>query len=157
MMKKHTHWLFYLLIGALAVSCAQSQYKSGVAAYEQYAYANAIDNLEKSLRKKPTAEAQLLLAESYLKVNRFGDAKSMFDLATLNPNVTDEARLHYGKALMSTRRYKDAQTVFDGVLSRDPSNQVAQALALSCRKTTEMTRDSALFKVERSKSKPRFL
>ncbi len=149
MMKKHTHWLFYLLIGALVVSCAQSQYKSGVAAYEQYAYADAIDNLEKSLRKKPTAEAQLLLAESYLKVNRFGDAKNMFDLATLNPNVTDEARMHYGKALMSTRRYDDAQTVFDGVLSRDPSNKVAQALALSCRKTSEMTRDSALFKVDR--------
>ena len=110
-------------------------------------YRDAITNLEKGLSKKEDSEAKLFLANAYMKVNDFHNATRIYEEVAVSPDLSDIDRLNFGRSLMSAERYDDARNVFEGILSRTPSNEVAQNLMLSCKNFEVLKADSSLYEV----------
>lgn len=128
-------------------SCASMYLKDGNVAYEQFKYKEAIHQFEKGLAKKDDLQARINLANSYMKVNDFEQAMANYEMASLDPSLTDADRINFGRAMMSNEKYDEAFDVFDGILSRTPGNETAQRLRTSCRSIDEMQMDSALIQV----------
>jgi peptidoglycan-associated lipoprotein len=136
-----------LAIAFFFSSCASTYLKDGNAAYEQLKYKEAIHQLEKGLAKKDDLQARINLANSYMKVNDFEQAMANYEMASLDPSLTDTDRINFGRAMMSNGEYEQAFDVFDGILSRTPGNETAQKLRTSCRSIDDMKMDSALVQV----------
>ena len=142
---QHIAPLFAIL---MLSSCASLYLDNGKAAYEELKYQDAISNLEKGLAKKSDTESRLILADAYMKTNNFTQAMETYREATVDPGVTDSQRLDFGRALMTNENYDEALAVFEGILSRSPSNEVAQNLAHACRNADMMMADSSLYTIE---------
>lgn len=128
-------------------SCASLYLKSGKDAYSGAKYQDAIWYLEKGLEKKDDPEARKMLAESYLKTNNFAKANEQFAQTALYTDNSDSERIMEGQAKMAVGEYTQAKSIFEGILSRDPNNQLAQNLLSSCKKLTEMKADSFMYVV----------
>ncbi|MFT5184057.1 MAG: peptidoglycan-associated lipoprotein [Flavobacteriales bacterium] len=128
-------------------SCASTYLKDGNAAYEQLQFKEAIHQLEKGLAKKNDLQARINLANAYMKVNDFEDAMANYEMALLDPSLTDIDRINFGRSIMSNEKYDQAFDVFDGILSRTPGNETVQRLRTSCRSIDEMKMDSSLIQV----------
>ena len=131
----------------LLSSCATLYINSGKKAYEDLNYSEAITLLEKGLSKKDNEEARKMLAESYMMVNDFENANKQFETISLYTSNTDQERILQGQAAMATGDYDKAKTIFEGIISRDPANEVAKSLLTSCKKLNEMKSDSMLYVV----------
>jgi outer membrane protein OmpA-like peptidoglycan-associated protein len=131
----------------LLSSCASLYINSGKKAYNDLDYQEAITLLEKGLAKKDNEEGRRMLAESYMMVNDFENAKAQFEKTSLYTNNTDKDRILQGQALMSTGQYDQAKTIFEGIISRDPQNQMAKSLLASCKRLNEMKADSLMYSV----------
>lgn len=131
----------------LLSSCANLYLKSGKKAYEDLKYQEAIDYLETGLRKKEDESARKILADSYFKVNDYANAALQYEKSTLYAGTSDAERINYGKSLMSTGKYDQAKEIFEGIVSRDNTNDVAQALLTSCKKLESMKQDSLMYSI----------
>jgi outer membrane protein OmpA-like peptidoglycan-associated protein len=132
----------------LLSSCASMYVKSGKQAYNDLRYQDAIWNLEKGLAKKDNADGRRMLAESYMMVNNYQKANEQYALTGTYTDNSDKDRLMTGQAKMAVGQYSEAQAIFEGILSRDPNNALAKSLLTSCKKMSEMKRDSLYFQVE---------
>lgn len=132
----------------LLSSCASMYVKSGKQAFNDLRYQDAIWNLEKGLAKKDNADGRRMLAESYMMVNNYQKANEQYALTTTYTDNSDKDRLLTGQAKMAVGQYSEAQSIFEGILSRDPNNALAKSLLTSCKKMSEMKRDSLYFQVE---------
>lgn len=128
-------------------SCASLNIKEGISAYKDYEMDDAITLLEKGLDKKEDAEGRRSLADAYFQTNQYDLAIAQYELLGVSTAATDEDRIAHGKALMASERYEDAENIFSGILSRDPSNEVAQALKSSCKRVNEFKQDSSLYEI----------
>ncbi|MCH2197703.1 MAG: OmpA family protein [Flavobacteriales bacterium] len=138
-----------LVLGVLLLaSCAKISIKDGLQAYDELRYTDAIDHLERGLAKVDDEEGRRALAASYLETNQFASAVETYVILASNPSNTDEDRINYGRALMATGDYANAEEIFDGILSREPGNEVAQALRSSCRRIEEYKADSSRFDIK---------
>lgn len=131
----------------LLSSCASLYINSGKKAYNDLDYQEAITLLEKGLAKKDNEEGRRMLAESYMMVNDFENAKAQFEKTSLYTNNSDKDRILQGQALMATGQYDQAKTIFEGIISRDPENQMAKSLLASCKRLNEMKADSLMYSV----------
>lgn len=147
-MKRITTHIAPLFAILMLSSCASLYLDNGKAAYDELKYQDAITNLEKGLAKKSNTEGRLILADAYMKTNEFEKAMQTYREATIDPGVTDNQRLDFGRALMTNEDYDEARAVFEGILSRSPSNEIAQNLAHACRNAESMKADSALYTIE---------
>lgn len=136
----------FAIVGLLA-SCAKVNIKDGLQAYEQLQYQDAIHKLSRGLQKQNDPEARRALAQAFAQTNRHEDALQAFELLSVEPSFNDQDRIAYGQVLMTANRYEDAEDLFNGVLSRDPDNQMALTLRNSSRRATEIRSDSSRFDV----------
>lgn len=140
--------LVALTIASLALGgCASRYIRSGKQSYEDLQYQDAIWSLEKGLARQDNPEARRLLAESYMMVNEFTKANEEYGKVALYSDNTDRDRVLQGQALMANGRYTEAREIFDGILTRDPGNKLAASLSQSCKKMTEMKRDSLFIQI----------
>lgn len=135
------------LSALVLASCASLNIKEGISSYQNYEMDDAISLLEKGLDKKDSPEGRRSLADAYAQTNQFDLAAEQYELLALSVVLTDDDRIAHGKALMASERYDDAENIFSGILSRDPSNEMAQMLKSSCNKIQEYKQDSSLYEV----------
>lgn len=138
--------LIAIFVAALLFSSCATQYiKNGKSAYENMQYQDAIWYLEKGLAKKDDPDARKMLAESYLLTNDYQKAVETYGASMTGNNNSDYDRLKQGMSLMSVGRYSEAKSIFEGIISRDPGNEVAQGLLSSCKKVNELKSDSLMY------------
>lgn len=147
MNNKKNQFFIALFAIVLLASCARVNIKDGMQAFDELRYQDASTHLAKGLQKIDDTEARRALAESYTFTNRYTEAKSEYEILALSSSYTDEDRIAYAQVLMSLTDYQAAETIFSGIVSRDPSNALAQNLRNSCRKISEMRSDSARYEV----------
>lgn len=147
MNNKKNQFFIALFAIVLLASCARVNIKDGMQAFDELRYQDASTHLAKGLQKIDDTEARRALAESYTFTNRYAEAKSEYEILALSSSYTDEDRIAYAQVLMSLTDYQAAETIFSGIVSRDPSNALAQNLRNSCRKISEMRSDSARYEV----------
>jgi peptidoglycan-associated lipoprotein len=140
-------WMIVVALALFMSSCATLYIKNGKESFDQLQYQDAIFFLEKGLKKKEDATGRRMLAESYLLTNDFGKAEASYALSSTATDNTDRDRINYAKALMANGKYEEAKPIFEGIISRDPSNEVAKDLLASCKKLNDMRKDSLLFQV----------
>ncbi|MCC6600121.1 MAG: PD40 domain-containing protein [Crocinitomicaceae bacterium] len=133
------------LTSLLMSSCASLYIKNGKEAYQNLQYQDAIWSLEKGLQKKDDPGARRMLAESYLMVNDYRKANEQYERINTYTDNTDRDRILQGQAKMTNGQYTEARTIFEGIVSRDPANEVAKSLLNSCKKLEEMKKDSMMY------------
>jgi outer membrane protein OmpA-like peptidoglycan-associated protein/tetratricopeptide (TPR) repeat protein len=141
-------FLFVLAAILLLGSCAKISIKDGLQAYNELRYQDAITHLENGLSKKEDPAARRALAASYLATNQFQRAEAEYSILTSTPGNTDVDRINYGRALMGSGKYDEALDIFEGILSREPSNVVAQNLRSSCLRVDEIKADSSRYTIK---------
>ena len=110
-------------------------------------YMNSIESLERSVEKKPNIEASTLLALAYAETNQPVAAIYEFEKVKNDPAFDDNLKLAYASALLSAKKYDEAQVIANGILSRDPGNQVAQSIKISANRVDKMKKDSSLYQL----------
>lgn len=148
MLIKSQRFLYILAAMLLLGSCAKISIKDGLEAYDDLRYQDAITHLENGLSKKEDPTARRALAASYLETNQFQQAEEEYSILTSTPGNTDEDRINYGRALMGSGKYNEALEIFEGILSREPSNVVAQNLRSSCLRVDEIMADSSRYAIQ---------
>lgn len=136
------------IVTLILSSCASTYFKNGKESYENLQYKDAIYFYEKGLRKKDNAEARRHLGESYLLTNDYRKAVETFEGITVYTDNSDKDRINFAKSLMGVERYSEARTILEGIISRDPNNQIAADLLNSCKKVEDLKKDSLQFVVE---------
>lgn len=147
MNQRLTRSLSFFALVLLLASCAKVNIKDGLQAYEQLRYQEAIHRLSRGLQKQNDPEARRALAQAYAQTNRMEDALQAYQLLAVEPSFNDQDRIAYGRVLMAANRYEEAEDIFSGILSRDPSNQMALTLRNSSRRAGEIKSDSSRFEV----------
>ncbi len=147
-MNKQYYRLLTVLTAVLVLaSCARLNIKDGLQAYEEYRYTDAIHNFSKGLNKIDDPEARRALAEAYFETNQYNRSKEAYELLSTDASFDDSDRMNYGRVMMAQDKYEEAETIFAGILSRDPNNTVAESLRNSCKKASEIKRDSTSYEV----------
>lgn len=140
-----------IFIGAITVflfsSCANMYLSKGTEDLENLNYIDAISSLEKSVEKKASFEGSTLLAQAYSATDQPVAAVAEFEKVSADPKFTDENRLDFASALLGAKRYDEAKEIADGILSRDPGNQMAQSIQISANRVDKMMKDSSLFQL----------
>ena len=131
----------------LLPSCANMYLSKGKEDFENLKYIDSIESLERSVEKKPNTEASTLLARAYAETNQHVAAIYEFEKIKIDPSFDDNLKLEYASALLSAKKYDDAQVIVNGILSRDPGNQVAQSIKISSIRIEQMKRDSSLYQL----------
>lgn len=147
-MKQFTPYAFLIAFLVVLSSCAKVSIKDGMKAYEELRYQDAITHLENGLSKTDDPDARRALADAYLATNQYSQAKEEYAILASAPGNSDQDRINYGRALMANGEYDQAEEIFEGILSRDPSNVIAQNLRSSCNNIAGMKADSARYAVE---------
>lgn len=128
-------------------SCARVSLKDGMQAYDELRYQDAIQHLGKGLEKLNDEPARRAYAASLYETHRFAEARVQYEILAAKPGFSDADRINYGRTLMALKKYEDAEAVFNGILSRDPNNQVAEQLSNSSKRAPAMARDSSMYDV----------
>ncbi|MGB0423056.1 MAG: OmpA family protein [Flavobacteriales bacterium] len=148
-MKLNFRQIFFVFSVLVLSSCATLHIKDGTQAYENYEMLDAVHHLEKGLAKKDDPAARKLFADALVMTNQDSKAVEQYKQLALNDSESDADRITYGQALMSLEEYDDALDIFNGILSRDPSNEIAQQLRTSCKKIESLKADSLLNEVNK--------
>lgn len=139
-----TKTILALIITATLGSCASTYIRSGKEAHDDLMYQEAIKNLNKGLAKKDDIEGLKLLAQSYMKVNNFDQAKATYERLSKLSGVSDINRLDFAMALMSMKDYDAARTE----LLKLNNSPMATRLLSSLDKHRDLMKDSSLFEVK---------
>jgi len=131
----------------LLPSCANMYLSKGKEDFANLKYMNSIESLERSVEKKPNIEASTLLALAYAETNQPVAAIYEFEKVKNDPAFDDNLKLAYASALLSAKKYDEAQVIANGILSRDPGNQVAQSIKISANRVDKMKKDSSLYQL----------
>ena len=131
----------------LLPSCANMYLSKGKEDFANLKYMNSIESLERSVEKKPNIEASTLLALAYAETNQPVAAIYEFEKVKNDPAFDDNLKLAYASALLSAKKYDEAQVIANGILSRDPGNQVAQSVKISANRVDKMKKDSSLYQL----------
>lgn len=138
-----------LFISVLILSgCASTYLKHGKESFNNLEYKDAIYFFEKGLAKKDDADARRKLGESYLLTNDYRNASTTYEGINAYTDNTDKDRINNARSLMGIEKYAEAKTILEGVISRDPNNQVANDLLNSCKKIAELKKDSLQYLIE---------
>ncbi len=131
----------------LLPSCANMYLSKGKEDFANLKYMNSIQSLERSVEKKPNIEASTLLALAYAETNQPVAAIYEFQKVKNDPAFDDNLKLAYASALLSAKKYDEAEVIANGILSRDPGNQVAQSVKISANRVDKMKKDSSLYQL----------
>tara|TARA_B100000795_G_scaffold76803_1_gene54729 strand:+ start:24971 stop:26890 length:1920 start_codon:yes stop_codon:yes gene_type:complete len=131
----------------LLPSCANMYLSKGKEDFANLKYMNSIQSLERSVEKKPNIEASTLLALAYAETNQPVAAIYEFQKVNNDPAFDDNLKLAYASALLSAKKYDEAEVIANGILSRDPGNQVAQSVKISANRVDKMKKDSSLYQL----------
>lgn len=98
-------------------------YNLGVFSYEEGSYADAAAHLRKALDNRPDdAYAQVYLARTYLKQERFSEAEPLFLSAKASDPDIPGLSYDMGMLYYKTDAYDRAISAFDAVLAEDPTH-----------------------------------
>ncbi len=147
MIRNFTRLAAFFILAVTVAACARVNIKDGMQAHSELRHQDAIHHLSKGLEKIDDLDARRALASSLTETNRFSEAREQFQVLATSPNFTDADRIAYGRVLMSLGNYSDAEEVFNGILSREPGNQIAQALRNSSKKANDIRKDSLRYEV----------
>lgn len=126
-MTKISIFSFFLLL--LFASCGNQALRKGLNSYDEMAYAEAIDQLNRALEKDSTnAEAQIALADAYRLTNDYDNAERMYKRVVQLPNSKPEHKLEYARILMSANKHDEAANMIRLYLQDRPNDKVAKSL-----------------------------
>ncbi|MEO0403853.1 MAG: tetratricopeptide repeat protein, partial [Bacteroidota bacterium] len=129
-------------------SCAAVYLEEGLKSYDNLQMQDAIQHLEKGLSKKEDRTAREALAEAYVTTNQPKKAAHHYEQLALINAENDADRIEYARALMGIEEYGKAEEILNGVLSRDPGNEMAQFLKTSCKRIEDWKKEGSLYQVD---------
>lgn len=121
-----------ILLAATFFNACSNHLQRADDAYENLAYAKAIEHYEKALAKNNDPVAATRLADSYRLTNHHQQAEKWYAVAVTAPNATVETRLHYAKALLANGKTDLARQQAARVLETNPANKQAHNLLEAC-------------------------
>lgn len=125
--------ILFAITALLLSACANQQYKKGIKAYDELAYANAITHLEKALEKDSTnAEAAIALADAYRLTNDYTKAEERYAQVVALPESEPKHKLEYARILMSANKHDEAANMLRLYLQDKPNDDVAKSLLEAC-------------------------
>lgn len=121
-----------ILLAATLFNACSNHLQQADNAYENLAYAKAIEHYEKALAKQNDPVAATRLADSYRLTNNHQQAEKWYAVAVNAPNTTAETRLHYAKALLANGKTDLARQQAARVLETSPANKQVRNLLEAC-------------------------
>lgn len=121
-----------ILVAIALFAACSNHLKQGDDAYENLAYAKAIEHYEKALAKNSDPVAATRLADSYRLTNNHQQAEKWYAIAVTAPNATIETRLHYAKALLANGKTDLARRQAARILETNAANEQARNLVEAC-------------------------
>lgn len=112
--------------------CAKYHYRVADNYYEQYAYARAIPNYEKVLRKTFVSDAAAKLAESYQKNGNSIKAEIWYKRLVKAPDVTPQYKLNLAEVLMENGKYNEARYWFNEYLLLNTTDKRVKRMVDAC-------------------------
>jgi len=147
--------IFYIILVLPALillnSCADYHLRQGNRLFKQFAYSEAIPEYEKALSKKPSADAEIGIAESHRLMNNTAKAEESYAKVVERSDVQPIHKLRYAQLLMINGKHSAAKPWLESYLKDNPKDEAAEDLLISCDKVDELKKDSARYSVELSK------
>lgn len=138
-----------LLLGSAILilsGCGNPQLNKGVDAYEDMAYADAINHLELALEKDSTnAKAKITLANAYRLTNDYSNAEAMYADVVQLPESEPKHKLEYARILMSANKHDEAANMIRLYLQDKPDDKVAKSLLEACNYIGLFKEDTAAY------------
>lgn len=136
------------LLSVFAVACGNPKLNKGLKAYDEMAYASAIDNLNAALEKDSgNAEAMVALADAYRLTNDYKNAENMYAQVVQLPNSKPQHKLEYARILMSANKHDEAANMIRLYLQDKPDDKVAKSLLEACNYIEFFKEDTAAFQL----------
>ncbi|OQA11636.1 MAG: Outer membrane porin F precursor [Bacteroidetes bacterium ADurb.Bin397] len=128
---------FYFVAAFFVVSivfsgCTKYNYRVANNYYEQYAFARAIPNFEKVLRKAFITDAAAKLADSYQKNGNSLKAEIWYKRLVKAPDAIPEYKLRLAEVLMENAKYSEARYWFSEYQKLDASDKRVKRMIEAC-------------------------
>jgi len=145
---KYFQWTSVLAMVVLVWGCSpQKIAKKGNRAFEQLAYASAIEHYEKALKKGVKDwDVYRKLGDSYRLINDPVNAVRIYEKG-LKASHKPEYDLYFGQSLMEVGRYGDALECLRTYQSRGGDEQVASNLITACENVIALGKDRGRFEL----------
>lgn len=130
------------LFAPIIVSCSTHHLAQGNVAYDQMAYADAVNHYEKVKEDKLDYKSTKNLAESYHNLNDPMSAKKWYKKAVQYPSSTDEDMLRYAQTLEATKEYEEANVWYSKYFKENTSDLAAFTRMIST-DTIEIRKDKS--------------
>ena len=129
-------------------SCVQFHTRKGNEAYENIAYANAIEHHEKVYRKTNDSAIEVKLADSYHKINQLDSAEVFYARSIERGNTSPQIYFEYAKVLMHNGKHQLAADYLTKYLKAFSQDVTAKMMLSSCNSVVERYRDTTLFSLK---------
>ncbi len=137
-----------LLAIFLLAGCGNPALRKGLKAYDEMAYADAIDQLNIALEKDSTnAEAKIALADAYRLTNNYSNAERMYRQVVQLPDSRPVHKLEYARILMSANKHEEAANMIRLYLQDRPEDKVAKSLLEACNYIELFKADTAAYRM----------
>lgn len=132
----------------LAAGCANQQLNKGLNAYDDMAYASAIEYLERALVNDSTdAKAKITLADAYRLTNDYKNAEKLYSDVVQLSESKPEHKLQYARILMSADKHTKAANMIRLYQKDRPDDEVARALLEACNYIELFKEDTAAYQM----------
>src|SRR4051812_48063658 len=134
--------IFSLLIFSSALfllsSCADYHLRQGNRLFKQFAYSQAIPEYEKAQSKKPSAAAEVGIAESNRLMNNTAKAEEGYAKLVERNDALPVYKLRYAQLLMINGKHSAAKPWLESYIKDNPNDKAAEELLVSCDKVEEL-------------------
>lgn len=122
----------FMVVSISFSSCTKYNYRVANNYYEQYAFARAIPNFEKVLRKAFITDAAAKLADSYQKNGNSLKAEIWYKRLVKAPDAIPEYKLRLAEVLMENAKYSEARYWFSEYQKLDASDKRVKRMIEAC-------------------------
>ncbi len=131
---RNTINLIFVAVSAmfLLAGCAAFHLRIAGNYYDEYAYARAIPNYEKVLRKVYDPEAASRLADAYRKTGNSFKAEIWYRRLANSQYITLDDKRNFAEVLMENGKYEEAKTVFSEYLLLSGGDKRVRRLIQAC-------------------------
>jgi outer membrane protein OmpA-like peptidoglycan-associated protein/tetratricopeptide (TPR) repeat protein len=120
------HLYIWTMTAILASSCVAYHLEKGNEAYDYFQYTKALHHFELANKHRITPSITGKIAESYFKVGRFQEAKTIYMILVSDPSEAPTYRLPYARVLMELGDYSMAHAQLNAHLIEHPEDRTAQ-------------------------------
>jgi peptidoglycan-associated lipoprotein len=151
LMKKQTSFCLLIASIVLLTGCARMHISQGNRYYDNLGYGMAAEHYLKALELKDNLEAQIRLADCYVKTGNYVKAETWYAKVVEMPEATTEHKVQYARILMNNGKCEDAKKWANEAIRSTPGDLTAERVIKSCNMNTEFVQDSLKYAVEQMK------